>query len=396
MSDTAASPAGDAATASQACETHASITKSSARRASKTGPVLAAPVKAAATTAKRAFYGASQAARVLWFTGHYIAGRRLMGPLTEPGDPPYAEKSAPLDRARMGAAFRELFEADWRNVRDGVYKMPIDMRRAPSPSSLWRRSRDYLRDSAQVARRKTRGGHSEVLSDAARERFPRYYLQNFHYQTDGWLSAASADRYDMQVETLFTGAAGAMRRQALPAVADAVAGRDAASLSLLDLGCGTGAFLRDVKDNWPAIRATALDLSPAYLGKARAELGRWSDIVYRQANAEETGLDDAAFDIVTAVYLFHELPPRARRNVVAEAARLLKPGGVFVLVDTIQYGDEPGLDILIENFPRGFHEPYYDSYCRADLGALFADAGLARRRDALAFLTKVTTFEKAA
>ena len=49
---------------------------------------LPAPLDAAATGARRAFYGASQAARILWYTGHYVAGRRLMGPLTEPGDAP--------------------------------------------------------------------------------------------------------------------------------------------------------------------------------------------------------------------------------------------------------------------------------------------------------------------
>ena len=362
---------------------------------------LPAPFETAATGARRAFYGASQAARILWYTGHYVAGRRLMGPLTEPGDAPYAEQSAPLDRDRLRTAFRDLLRADWRNVRDGVYKMPFEMRRPPSPASLWRRSRDYLRDSAAVARRKHRRGHSEVLSDAAREVYPRYYLQNFHYQTDGWLSADSAERYDMQVETLFTGAAGAMRRQALPAVAKALAGRDRAAVSLLDMGCGTGTFLRDVKDNWPAVKATALDLSPAYIGKARSELGRWPDIAYRQANAEATGLDDASFDMIAAVYLFHELPPRVRETVAAEIARLLKPGGVFILVDTIQYGDEPGLDILLESFPRGFHEPYYDSYCRTDLDALFgpegpaAAAGLTRRETTLAVLSKVTTCAKA-
>ena len=359
-------------------------------------PGFGAPRDFFANGARRMFYGASQAARVLWFTSHYAAGRRMMGPLTAPGEAPYAEEFGALDRARLKTSFRELFRMEWRNIRDGVYKMPFDLRHTPSPARLWRRSRDYLRDAADVARRKHRRGHSEVLSDAAREKYPRYYLQNFHYQTDGWLSAHSAERYDMQVETLFTGAAGAMRRQALPALARALRARDVAAVSLLDIGCGTGLFLRDVKDNWPGLKATALDLSPAYLGKARAELGRWPDISFVEANAEESGLEAASFDIITAVYLFHELPPAARRNIAAEVARLLKPGGAFIVVDTIQYGDEPGFDILLENFPRGFYEPYYDSYCRADLDALFGEAGLNRREETLAFLTKVSCFTKPA
>ena len=343
---------------------------------------------------KRAAYSASQIARVAWFTGHYIAGRRVMGPLTEPGEAPYAEEFAPLDRARLKDSFREVFRMDWRNIERGEYRLPLDARRPPPIGTLLRVSRDYLRDAAKVARRKHARGHSEVLRDDAAEKYPRYYLQNFHYQSDGWLSEGSADRYDMQVETLFTGAAGAMRRQALPEIGRAIGGRDPASVSLLDLGCGTGSFLKEVKDNWPLLDATALDLSPAYLGKARTTLGAEKNVRFVEAKAEETGLAGAAYDIVTAVYLFHELPPAVRKDVAREIARLLKPGGTLIQVDTIQYGDEPGLDVLLENFPRGFHEPYYDSYCRTDLAALFAEAGLEKTGETVAFLSKVSVFSK--
>jgi len=355
---------------------------------------MAPLITSVAKGARRAAYGAAQAARVLWYTGHYAYGRRLMGPLTEPGEAPYAEEFGPLDRERLKDSFRALFRDDWKNIETGVYNFPDDLRRPPSIAKLWRQSRDYLRDAQMVARRKHARGHSEVLTETARENYPRYYLQNFHYQTDGWLTETSAERYEMQVETLFTGAAGAMRRQTLPFIRDALKGRDVATASLLDLGAGTGGFLATVKSNWPQLNVTALDLSPAYLNKARASLGRWKDVEYVQANAEETGLPDASFDIVTAVYLFHEIPPAVRQTVAAEAARLLKPGGVFILADTIQYGDEPGFDILLENFPRGFHEPYYDSFCRTDLDALMQEKGMAPAGEKVAFLTKVKAFLK--
>lgn len=345
--------------------------------------------------ARRAVYGASQLARIAWFTGHYIVGRRRMGPLTPPGEAPYADEFAPLDRRRLKDAFHELFRMDWKNIEQGVYKMPLETRPA-SIGRLLRLSRDYLRDTESVARRKYAKSNSEVLRPELTAKYPRYYLQNFHYQTDGWFTDASAELYDMQVETLFTGAAAAMRRQALPFVRKAIAGRDPASVSLLDLACGTGGFLKEVKRNWPLLQATALDLSPAYLGKARANLAGERNMRFIEAKAEEPGLASGAFDIVSAVYLFHELPPRIREKVAHEIARVLKPGGVFLLVDTIQYGDEPGLDILLENFPRGFHEPYYDSYCRSNLAALFEPAGLVRLEELTAFLSKVTVFKKAA
>ncbi|WP_411817269.1 class I SAM-dependent methyltransferase [Hyphococcus sp. DH-69] len=348
-----------------------------------------------ANGAKRAAYSASQAARVLWYTGHYAYGRRLMGPLTDPGDAPYAEEFGPLDRARLKTAFRELFQRDWKNIAEGEYRLPKESRQLPAVGRLWRESRDYLNDARKVARRKYARGHSEVLTETLREKFPRYYLQNFHYQTDGWLSESSAERYDMQVETLFTGAADAMRRQALPFVRRALAQRDIAQASFLDLGCGVGRFLETIKDNWPALPVTALDLSPAYLSKAQSRLGKFKHVRLVQEAAEKTGLRENSYDVITAVYLFHELPPSVRKEVMTEVARLLKPGGVMILVDTIQYGDEPGFDVLLENFPRGFHEPYYDSYCRTDLSALSAAVGLKKTEETVAFLTKVTAFEKA-
>jgi len=349
----------------------------------------------AALGAKRAAYGASQLARIAWYTGHYLAGRRRMGPLTRPGEAPYAEEFAPLDRVRLKESFRELFRTDWRNIEGGEYRLPLEMRRPPSIARLARASRDYLLDTEKVARRKHANGHSEVMREDLAAKYPRYYLQNFHFQSDGWLSAESADRYDMQVETLFTGAAAAMRRQALPFIRRAIAGRDPSSIEFLDLACGAGGFLETALDNWPGVSATALDLSPAYLGKARTSLARFRNVRFLEAKAEETTLAPASFDIVSAVYLFHELPPKVREDVAREIARVLKPGGVFILVDTIQYGDERGLDVLLENFPRGFHEPYYDSYCRLDLSAHFGAAGLVRTDETLAFLSKVSAFAKA-
>ncbi|MEX6633194.1 class I SAM-dependent methyltransferase [Hyphococcus lacteus] len=347
-----------------------------------------------ANGAKRAAYGASQAARVLWYTGHYAYGRRLMGPLTEPGEAPYAEEFGPLDRDRLKSSFKELFHRDWKNIEAGEYKLPKESRRMPSFRRMLRESRDYLSDAQNVARRKHTRGHSEVLTEAQRAKYPRYYLQNFHYQTDGWLTESSAERYDMQVETLFTGSADAMRRQALPRIRHALSGRDMTDASLLDIGCGVGRFLESVKDNWPVLPVTALDLSPAYLTKAQTRLGRFRDVTFVQGKAEDTQLAAQSYDVITAVYLFHELPPAIRQDVVAECARLLKPGGKMIIVDTIQYGDESGFDILLENFPRGFHEPYYDSYCRTDLSALMDAEGLTKIDETVAFLSKISMFEK--
>jgi SAM-dependent methyltransferase len=90
------------------------------------------------------------------------------------------------------------------------------------------------------------------------------------------------------------------------------------------------------------------------------------------------------------------LPPRVRRETAREVARILKPGGVFVLADSIQTGDAADLDRMLEYFPVGFHEPYFSSYMKEDFEALFSEAGLALEETELAFLTKVMRFRKPA
>jgi SAM-dependent methyltransferase len=99
-------------------------------------------------------------------------------------------------------------------------------------------------------------------------------------------------------------------------------------------------------------------------------------------------------DRVLCVYLFHELPPKIRKAVVTEAARILKPGGIFVLADALQTGDDPNLDRLLDAFPVGFHEPFFSTYLTTDLTALFDATGFDFIEDAQAFLTKGWMFQK--
>jgi hypothetical protein len=138
----------------------------------------------------------------------------------------------------MGALWRQ----DLANVEAGVYPLPAD--HDGSLKMLLHRSRLFFEDLPAVHRRRESGDHSEVLSEETRGKRPRYYLQNFHFQSGGWMTDESAQRYDTQVEVLFNGAANATRRQALPPLREVFAGRDQRRLSLLDVGCGTGRVLQ--------------------------------------------------------------------------------------------------------------------------------------------------------
>ena len=223
-----------------------------------------------------------------------------------------------------------LFRQDLANIEAGLYPLPAD--HDGSLLTLIERSRLFFADLPEIHRRRENRAHSEVRSEPVRGKRPRYYLQNFHFQTGGWMTDDSAERYDTQVEVLFHGTANATRRQALPQLHEVFAGRDQRKLRLLDIGCGTGRFLDFVKQAWPRLPTLGLDMSEPYVRYAKRHLKRWSQLKLVVANAEALPLPDKSQDAVTSIFLFHELPPKVRYSVISECSRVLKPGGRLVLV----------------------------------------------------------------
>ncbi|MCR6644138.1 MAG: class I SAM-dependent methyltransferase [Terricaulis sp.] len=344
----------------------------------------------------RARYAAAQGARVAWYMGQYLMARRISGPFNRPGEPQFQPQAPEGDQQRIRDAFLALFALDRLNIEMGLYPAPNDLRVTRALSALKNSSR-FFRDLPNVDRRRVQRAGVEVREAGRAEgRYPTYYLQNFHYQSGGWLTEDSARLYDTQVEILFGGAADAMRRIALGSLAAALRGRDQRQVKLIDLACGNGRFLRQIMAAFPRLPATGLDLSPAYCAEARTRLAPWAQVEIVNGAVEQAPFEDGSFDAATCVYLFHELPPRVRREAAREMARLLKPGGVLVFADSIQTGDHGDLDRMLEYFPVGFHEPYYGSYLKEDLPAVFAEAGFELEETTNAFLTKIIRFRKRA
>jgi ubiquinone/menaquinone biosynthesis C-methylase UbiE len=342
--------------------------------------------------AGRAAYALSQTARISWFFGQKTLAARLNGRMA-PQDSLPKGLTVP-DRSEILAEIRQLMRRDLANIEAGYYRMPHDM--IERPRKVLRDAVKFFRDLPEVQRRRQGKINAEIFEEKRREGsgLPRYYLQNFHYQTDGYLSDHSAELYDHQVEVLFGGGADAMRRQALVPLHHHFRTRRTTEARLLDVASGTGRFLTFVKDNYPRLDVTALDLSPNYLAQARRLLAPWTRAHVVQAAAESIPAPDASFDAVTCIFLFHELPRKVRAAAVAEMARVLKPDGILVFVETIQKGDRPGFDGLLELFPVGYYEPYYADYVRQDLAELFGGAGLEIVETTLAFASKVVVLRK--
>jgi ubiquinone/menaquinone biosynthesis C-methylase UbiE len=352
-------------------------------------------VEPARRISTRLAYGLSQLPRFAWYVGHGVIMRQLSARAQRGAGRgarvTHTERPVP-HRRQLYADMAALFRQDLANIEAGIYPLPADHDGALP--ILLNRSRLFFEDLPDVHHRRQSGRYREIRSPQTQGKRPDYYLQNFHFQSGGWMTKDSAQRYDIQVEVLFKGTANATRRQALLPLQELFAGRDQRRLRVLDLGCGTGRFLDFVKQAWPRLPVFGIDMSEAYIAEARRHLKAWCWINLIVANAEAVPLDDESQDAVTSIFMFHELPPQVRRIVFREFARLLKPGGRLVVLDSLQIGDEPRYDGMLELFPQNYHEPYYESYLREDFGAIAESCGLKHTRSANAFVSKVMVFDK--
>ena len=338
---------------------------------------------------ERTAYQLSQGVRLGWYSVQSALASRLSERVRAPATLRAAMPSA----ATLSEDRRKLFRRDLENIEAGHYRLPHDL--IDNPAAILRQTVLYFSDLRAVNQRVRRGEAAEIRAPDL-ERYPEYYRRSFHHQTDGYLSRRSAELYDYQVEVLFGGAADAMRRQALVPLRQFLRGKRIVDLHLADIGCGTGRFLTFVKDNYPRLSVTALDISPFYLDEARHRLRHWSRVTFVEAAAETMKLPDASVDIATCIYLFHELPAEMQDKVAASMARILKPGGILIFVDSLQLGDRPDYDALLEYFPMAFHEPYYADYLHRDLGSVFDGAGLVLERVDFAYMSRIMVLRKPA
>jgi ubiquinone/menaquinone biosynthesis C-methylase UbiE len=344
----------------------------------------------------RVGFALRQSTRVAWYAGHGAVMRRMAARVEEslPGPrrkvkPP--SRPVPTTR-RLLADVAALLARDLANAEAGLYPVPID--EDGTPASVLSQSRAFFRDVPEVVKRRRSHASRDLPGGTAAR--PDYFLQNFHFQSGGWMTEESARLYDMQVEVLFSGAANAMRRQALAPMSAELQGRDQRRIAYADIGCGPGTFLRQVRRAFPRLPALGLDLSEAYLREAKRRLGRRPRLQPVVAKAEALPVADVSLDLATSIFLFHELPPAVRRAVAAEIARVMKPGGLFILVDSLQTGDAPAYDGLLEIFPALFHEPYFRGYLKDDVEALFVEAGFVSEGWQPAFLSKVVRLRRSA
>ncbi|MCP9850507.1 class I SAM-dependent methyltransferase [Cyanobium sp. Morenito 9A2] len=343
-------------------------------------------------------YQTLQQGKSLMGLAHKELSTRLMGLL----DPANAPRTVPVPLEvleSLRASMEQLLALDWDEAEQGLYPASL-LFDAPWLDWAARYPLVWL-DMPAIWNRRSQRKVRDLPSDVRAEDYPGYYLQNFHHQTDGYLSDHSAALYDLQVEILFNGSADPMRRRMLqPLVRGlrAFADRSSRQLRVLDVATGTGRTLRQIRGALPEAQLVGLDLSASYLRQANRWLSQQPHELPQlvQANAEQMPFAGGSMQAVTCVFLLHELPREARATVLQECFRVLEPGGVLVLADSVQIADSPQFMPVMENFRRVFHEPYYRDYIADDIEGHMRAAGFECVAGETHFMTRVWSGRKVA
>lgn len=146
--------------------------------------------------------------------------------------------------------------------------------------------------------------------------------------------------------------------------------------NILDIGCSVGMSTFALQETYPQAKVTGLDLSPYFLAVANYNSTKRNlNINWLHGAAENTGLKDTSFDLVSSFLMFHELPQSAAKNIFSEAKRLLKPNGYFTMMDMNPSSEAykkmpPYILTLLKST-----EPYLDQYFTLDVEKELIAAG---------------------
>ena len=211
--------------------------------------------------------------------------------------------------------------------------------------------------------------------------YPYYYSsQNFHGIEGGYLNTVAAITYDPVTAIASLPNETEIRQHLINTI-------NGQPKKILDLGCGTGSTTLMLKQAFTQASIIGLDLSPYMLVVADYKAQQVGlNIDWQHGLAEDTGLEEASFDLVTASFLLHETPPKVSQLILQECFRVVKPGGQLIILD----GNQKRLrhaSWLIQLF----QEPYSKVYAAESVENWMKVAGFeAVQTDYIGWIQQVT------
>jgi ubiquinone/menaquinone biosynthesis C-methylase UbiE len=265
------------------------------------------------------------------------------------------KKSAELLRSLI-----DLIEKDAENIAKGLYPATVLSPEAPL-FHLLRIPKIWFENLKLARKINPHSDQNQKKSDYLFD-IQKHILRNDHKAISEYLSPGAGSLFEHQTEMLMAGGVDAMRRLLLPELKKAFPYSRGEGLKILELGCGTGRLTRFVKLTLPKAKIVAYDISYPSLKKAQQRLKDLERIDFIQGDGSELQFQNEKFDAVVTSFFFHELALEQRHKVIHEAYRVLKPGGLFGLVDSLQKEDSEGLSWAAHRLARESNTPHFMNY----------------------------------
>ena len=130
------------------------------------------------------------------------------------------------------------------------------------------------------------------------------------------------------INAILWGNFGRLRDAALDALGERIEGRT------LQIACVYGDLTSRLAGRvTDGAQLDVVDVLPIQLENLRRKLPRDTSVRLIQANSAALPLESANYDRALLFFLLHEQPDEVRRSTIAEALRVVKPGGRLVIVD---------------------------------------------------------------
>jgi len=154
------------------------------------------------------------------------------------------------------------------------------------------------------------------------------YLEQVYWWAYVHPKAVHVFEREWLVNLILFGNYGRLRDAALDALGETVTGQT------LQLACVYGNLTpRLARRLAPGASLDVVDILPVQLKNLAAKLPADERIVLLQGDSSSLACPDASYDQVLLFFLLHEQPEAVRRATLAEAMRVVRPGGRIVIVD---------------------------------------------------------------